>query len=287
MRSRKTEHQDKFAFLIAYDNPELIPRDALAEQWGITRRQLGAIITNLKTNVSVYRGLLKMGYSDKQILSWITRTDKRHRPKPKQQLLNHSLTVDQPIEQVKPEGIPPTGFDVIRDATKPIDDVNDDDQRLNVQTDDQNVNTDKKLETDDLVNLYRQQLGFTEMMREQGFIPYKDKMLKVVAGPDGKPALEEAGPRDIPPQKVGINTVISNLVLRELDIKTHALVRKVAMNPMVYQGHAWAVAKGYFDGDIGDWINFCCLFTLDKGFGARPGMITGKPSILHEILKRE
>jgi hypothetical protein len=43
--------------------------------------------------------------------------------------------------------------------------------------------------------------------------------------------------------------------------------------------HAWAVANGRFEGDIGDYINFCVRFTSDKGFGAVPAMVTGRTSI--------
>ena len=95
-----------------------------------------------------------------------------------------------------------------------------------------------------------------------------------------------AAPGDAP-KPPAVDARVSEIMLRELDVKTTSIVRKVAMKPTVLYGHARVVNHGHFDGDIGDWINWCCRFALEKGFGVVPAMMTGHPSILGLMNQRD
>jgi len=78
---------------------------------------------------------------------------------------------------------------------------------------------------------------------------------------------------------------ISEMMMDELKIKTNAIMKKVALNPSVYWGHTYVTTQKdpdtgepLFIGDLGDWLNWCNEFTLDKGYGVVPAMIVGRPS---------
>jgi hypothetical protein len=72
---------------------------------------------------------------------------------------------------------------------------------------------------------------------------------------------------------------IAERAISEQDITWRTIYKKVAMSPLVFMCHSWAVQNGHFEKDIGDFINFCVKFTCDKGFGFIPAIVTGRTSI--------
>jgi hypothetical protein len=72
---------------------------------------------------------------------------------------------------------------------------------------------------------------------------------------------------------------IAEQAISEQDIVWRTIYKKVAMSPIVFMCHGYAVSNNLFQGDIGDFLNFCVRFTMDKGFGAIPAMVTGRTSI--------
>ena len=85
----------------------------------------------------------------------------------------------------------------------------------------------------------------------------------MVPGPKG-PQIWDASSQDFPKPPLEADAQISEILFREMEVKTTAIVRKVAMTPTVLYGHAWVVNNSYFDGDVGDWVNYCCRLTLEK-----------------------
>ena len=88
-----------------------------------------------------------------------------------------------------------------------------------------------------------------------------------------------------PDGRGGMSTAFSEVATDEYKLMVLAPVRKGALSPVVYMGQAFPVKQGWFQGDIGDWINHCCRFTLDKGYGVLQGMFTGRD--LHLPVRRD
>jgi hypothetical protein len=78
---------------------------------------------------------------------------------------------------------------------------------------------------------------------------------------------------------------IAQEAIREQDITWRTIYKKNAMSPVIFMTHAWAVGNWRFDGDIWDFINFV-RFTCDKGRGALPAMVTGRPSLQTVVNRR-
>jgi hypothetical protein len=46
-------------------------------------------------------------------------------------------------------------------------------------------------------------------------------------------------------------------------------------------GHAFALEKRWFKGDLGDWINRCCRVTLDKIYSYKLSMVITGQSLIN------
>ena len=64
-----------------------------------------------------------------------------------------------------------------------------------------------------------------------------------------------------------VSGAISEAATEQYKLNVMAIAGKVALSPVVFMGHAFAVKKDLFEGDIGDWINHCCRITLDNIYG--------------------
>jgi hypothetical protein len=85
-----------------------------------------------------------------------------------------------------------------------------------------------------------------------------------------------------------LEDVISRVALKEAEMTTTSLYRKVALKPAVTMGYSWLTQNNnpkygdqnvkYFTGELSDWINFCVKFTMKYGYGIF-SIFTGQKSL--------
>jgi hypothetical protein len=78
---------------------------------------------------------------------------------------------------------------------------------------------------------------------------------------------------------------IADAALSNLSITTQALLKKVALNPSVFQCYQYVsnvrdpdTGAVLFNGDFGDYVSWCVLWTTDKFYGVQPSYIIDRPS---------
>jgi hypothetical protein len=80
-------------------------------------------------------------------------------------------------------------------------------------------------------------------------------------------------------------TAINTVTREELKVTALSIMKKVAMSPSTVMGFAYLQSMKtdegapYFEGDIGDFLNYCVKFTLKYGYGAELAIMTGKPTL--------
>jgi ubiquinone biosynthesis protein Coq4 len=80
-------------------------------------------------------------------------------------------------------------------------------------------------------------------------------------------------------------SAVNTVTREELKVTALAIMKKVAMSPSTVMGYAYLQSMKtdegvpYFEGDIGDFFNYCVKFTLKFGFGAELAIVTGKPTL--------
>jgi len=115
-------------------------------------------------------------------------------------------------------------------------------------------------------------------------------MAEVTKLPDGRTVLLPIDKEPTKASEPGTGGKISDLIFKNVEVSTQTILRKVALNPSVFQSYAWVKSKT-LNGerifperyDVGDFLNYCVDFTMFYGFGARPGMIVGGPALLTKM----
>jgi hypothetical protein len=108
----------------------------------------------------------------------------------------------------------------------------------------------------------------------------------------GKVVPKEDGGYDILPieqpqidANAEFEAAVNEITRQELKVNTLAIMKKVAFTPSTVMSYAFLSEKtdeegnSYFEGDIGDFCNYCVKFTLKFGFGVEFAIVTGKPTI--------
>ena len=89
-----------------------------------------------------------------------------------------------------------------------------------------------------------------------------------------------------PPQPMGVGSKISEMMWENVGIQTQAIMKKVGLNPDVFQCYSWLRSKvdaetGEYimrrSMDIGEFVNWCVKYTMQEAFGYVPGMIAVGP----------
>jgi hypothetical protein len=102
-----------------------------------------------------------------------------------------------------------------------------------------------------------------------GLAVANNEVYRVSSGQNGRIVLDPV-PWEVQksPAVEGDPTV--GIAIESFSAEIAGIVKKIALNPMIYMNHGFAVGSGIFKGDIADFINFCVGLTCDKGFGFNP-----------------
>jgi hypothetical protein len=80
-------------------------------------------------------------------------------------------------------------------------------------------------------------------------------------------------------QQIGL--IVAEATLQEVTLRTRAIMSKVALNPGNVLAHEWisrtidpATGHPMFEGDFGDFVNWCITYSMARGYGFRVGIIT-------------
>lgn len=106
--------------------------------------------------------------------------------------------------------------------------------------------------------------------------------VKAEIGTDSQVRYVPVPASELPQDRSGEDTgvAISTALTRELDIHYQSIARKVALNPTIFTYYSYMTGKGDFEGDMGDFLNFCVKFTMKYGYGVEITMSTGGRSLL-------
>jgi len=92
----------------------------------------------------------------------------------------------------------------------------------------------------------------------------------------------------------GVGARISQLMWENVDVNTQTIMRKVGLNPEVFQSYAWLYSKVDPETeepimrrsmDIGDFINWCVKYTMVEAFGFVPGMVAVGPGNIRRYME--
>ena len=75
-------------------------------------------------------------------------------------------------------------------------------------------------------------------------------------------------------------SLVNDLAFKTIQMRVQAILKKVALRPFIFIYHKYVTSKVWFNGDIGDFINYCVIETMNKIFGVSIVYQTGKPSLL-------
>jgi hypothetical protein len=84
-----------------------------------------------------------------------------------------------------------------------------------------------------------------------------------------------------------IDNVISQTLFREIELQMQALMKKIALNPGIIISHSWAVGKGYYTRDLGDFVNDAVKFLMHHGFGVQLGFFKVQQAMIDRIPAEE
>jgi len=92
----------------------------------------------------------------------------------------------------------------------------------------------------------------------------------------------------------GVGSQISQMMWNSVDVHTQTIMRKVGLNPDVFQSYTWLKSKTDPETDkpimrtsmdIGDFINWCVKYTMMDAFGFVPGMVAVGPGNIRRYME--
>lgn len=192
---------------------------AIAEKHQTTPQHVGAYLKNLRSGLNIYKELLKAGYDEPVILGW------EHRPGRVDIVSARRTSLEQgetPRDSPLGEGVTETqlGDGQVQPST-----------------------------------FKSRELPDSELSR-LGIVRGGDgKYYKASDGPGGSIVLRPVDPNiAAAAAKTGLDVsgAINEAATEQYKINMVAIAGKVALSPVVFMGHAFAVEKDLFEGDIGD-----------------------------------
>jgi hypothetical protein len=244
---------------LKWENPNEIPAKELALQWGVSPQVVYSLIGVAKRSPSIYEILIdRFEYIDKEIPKWIKR------PKTKVDMFSKGADVGsvQGGERSGKDGDSsgePGG--VIHAAPPP--------------------------QSRESISSIERSLPLTHDPLPQPNAASTSQSQP--ARPKTQPGVAESS--DTASNSSGedgfLGSLANEVVVKELTIRAHTILKKIALNPTMYLCYNYLsqvkdpeTDLPYFEGDFANFLNFCVQFTMDKGLGIMPAMITGRPSVL-------
>lgn len=233
--------------LSVYADAGAIPLDAVATQLAVAKNAVIAYIGAAKRSTKVYEQLRSAGYADSALPAWFKRPAAAPAPTPPAPPsagaggANERLP-EAPEKQGEPQGgakesqppqekLPP-GEEVPATALRNI--------------------------------MSRGQARHTDL-EKRGILQRSDgTYVRGEVGSDGKVRYVPVPDSELQKLAAGDDTgvAISQALTQELDIHYQSIARKVALNPTIFTYYSYMMGKGEFEGDMGDFLNFCVKFTM-------------------------
>jgi hypothetical protein len=268
-RKEDVKKLQAYAMLVEYDSPDDVDWREVEAETGVKQETIANYKGNLVSGDYGYRFLRANNYSEEQIPEWVSRDPKPKKAPPPKETVNlpqrRSNTPPNPSGTVNPQENP-TGIGL---------------PNLGGQSD---SNVANPTHQSGLATLNSTQLAEMGLMRDGN-----GQYFRVTRGNGGSMTLTPTSEQEVLRQQQqaaatdGLFDRVSEAAINEFNVNVQALVRKIAMSPAVFMSFSYVKAIGAMspEDDIGDFINHCVKFTMDKGYGATPGMITGKPSLVN------
>jgi hypothetical protein len=145
------------------------------------------------------------------------------------------------------------------------------------------ISTDQRYRGYDYAQLEAMTL---EALTSLGLVRMQDGIYKFSIAENGTITLVPLPKPEPKPQLPAVTDPVAQAVVSDITMEVLAVVKKVALDPIIHLCYSFGVNNGLFKGDLGDYLSYCVRFTSEKGFGYRPVIETGLPSLL-EILRRQ
>jgi hypothetical protein len=278
---------ERLRILMSYDHrDEVVPKD-LAVAWGTNHQTVGALL-GVAQNQSTNKEQLKLehGYTDADFPDWWYRT---------------------PPEQEQPIGeqeLPPGTATEIKDPNEPPEDL-----ETTETPAPKNIIKEGHLESAGLGGGTGQSVGLgQESAQVTGGGAYTAEQVQLLARtgvtydsvssmwikgtPQGRGQYAEVVNPDTVlikarDEKNQANYMdnIAEATLNNLSMTTQAILKKVALNPSVFQCFQYVsnvrdpdTGAVLFNGDFGDYISWAVLWATDKFYGVQPSYMVDRPS---------
>jgi len=292
----KNQKANIYARLLNVEDPDKLDKKAFAESMGITTRSLSGYITTLKANPAKRKELKSLGFTEDQIPGWAAPDDQNHKQDQASTIPDAAKPAASP-RHVRKASKGTYGVDG-RSGVDVVDGVDGQNQPGLVGTGQQAGSAqatayaaaDKVLQPG---GQHIESLGSDALenwIRENAVEKINDTYYQRRVLPSGETALVPTRPpaEVMEAERMG-NAEISQMMMRNLEGETAALIKKVAFNPEAFTYFAWAKRKGYLDkdNDFADFANYCIQLTMSKIFGARIGVIINTDNTLVAQLKEK
>lgn len=272
--------------------------DKLVKKTGLSKYQLSGMIGHAMRKPHVYLRLRTQGFTEEQIPGWFLRPAEYEKLKeaaarakeaeapPRQPDQRTDLTLPSPKESPKTDETPseteePPG-DLLPMERGSVEDVP--------------PGPSGPGGGPAPVALSQQDEAY---LRGMGVLQQADgRWVRVMPDGGNRVRYEEVDPRQLLPGVVPADEsgkMISQLMIKEMDVQMQTIVRKIGLNPDVYQFWNWsknrvddATGDRYFpeDMDIGDFLCWCVKFSMQWAFGARTGIFRGGPNLMEVMTQR-
>jgi hypothetical protein len=298
--------------------------EAIAKTYRVSGKQVGGFITQASTSPKIRSELKALGFTAKQIPRWIGAKRRATSADTKQAAPEPYVDPDPDANTSIPEPVQPAGIPIVDEArstlltasasgsasvpasgsasvpasgsasvpasgsayhlTSPVAEV------LEVEDQDGVVGQIAPREAEGPTITPIGALDRSTWIKENGLIKFKDQYLRNIVLKDGRTAMViEPVPETILKEEVTGSTRLSEQMYRVLEGTTDVLVRKIALNPDIFNFFFWLKNKGYLNEkeDMADLLNYALKFYMKHAFGAQVMMIVDERQTLLSLLKRQ
>jgi hypothetical protein len=239
-----------YRHILGYYSPEEIDVPNLAKQLGISVHSLGAHIRQAKHNSNIATMMVKEGYDPNRFGPWVK--------KPKGESKGNQATkLETRLEHTKPKQT------ILSQVKKGKPTRSKSNQRLHEEV---------SSATSPLLHVTATSLNGGSTLSPPDNRTHRDKQTQ---------DQEYRNPQEKEQRVDKLGDQLSDITMRYIDLHVEKIVRKVALNPSIYQLYNYAKNKVDFKTgerwlpekmDIGDFVSWCVRVAMKAGFGVEPGI---------------
>ena len=262
----------------------------LAQRIGISASSLSGMLTQMKKNPKIREDLALAGYTNAQIPPWVAVAAT---PVIQPEAATHPAPATHPDPDAGPLATPAPAGNPAPIAVRASENQTDQVRVGQARADQGRVGQTPLQNAFDAANKvlepggqHIESLGSDALenwVRENAVEKINDTYYQRRVLPSGETALVPTKPpaEVMEAERMG-NAEISQMMIRNLEGETAALIKKVAFNPEAFTYYSWAKRKHYLDkdNDFADFVNYCITLTMTKIFGARIGVVVDTDNTL-------